>query len=282
MELEGGTAVVIGGGSGIGRGIALGLANNRMNVLVADIDAASAERVAEELRVTGVSAEAHEVDGTNPASLATLAEAASSAMGRVDVLSNNVGVVIDKPLTECTDDDWAWGIEFNLLSIIRGVQAFLPHLRRNEHGGHIVNTASLAGVLALPTSPTLPVHLGIYTATKHAIVAYSEMLRGELAAERIGVSVLCPGMVRSNLSRTTARHRPERYGGPLPDPGPTAPQVDSMMMPAEEVGPIVASAIRANRLHIFTHPEARPMVEARQQAMLDDFSFASSRRSSKS
>jgi short-subunit dehydrogenase len=124
----------------------------------------------------------------------------------------------------------------------------------------------------------MPAHLGIYTATKHAVVAFSEMLRGELEPERIGVSVLCPGLVRSNLGATSARNRPARFGGAMTEPTPPAPEIAAMMMPEEQVGPVVVDAVRANRLHVFTHPEARPMVEARQQRMLDDFAFAAKAR----
>lgn len=275
-DLKGKQAVVIGGGSGIGRGIALGLADAGADVVVADIEPKSAEAVAAEVESRGVRALAHGVDGTDPESLAGLAEAATREHGATHILSNNVGVVIDKPLTECSDRDWAWGIEFNFMSIVRGTAAFLPHLRAAGGDSHIVNTASMAGVLAIPSGPMMPAHLGIYTATKHAIVAYSEMLRGELAPDGIGVSVLCPGMVKSNLGNTTARNRPDRYGGPMKEPGPARPEIEAMMMPQEQVGPIVVAAIRANRLHIFTHPEARTAVEARQAAMLDDFTFASS------
>lgn len=273
-NVKGKQSVVIGGGSGVGRGIALGLADAGADVVVADIEQASAERVAAEISERGVRAIARRVDGTDPEALATLAEESARAHGAVHILSNNVGIVIDKALTQCTDRDWAWGIEFNLLSIVRSVTAFLPHLRATDGPAHIVNTASMAGVLAIPPGPTMPAHLGIYTATKHAIVAYCEMLRGELAADGIGVSVLCPGMVKSNLGNTTARNRPERFGGPMAEPGPPAPEIDAMMMPQEEVGPIVVAAIRANRLHIFTHPETRPAVEARQAALLEDFDFA--------
>lgn len=277
-DLKGRQAVVIGGGSGVGRGISLGFAEAGLDVVVADIERASADAVAQEVCERGVRGLAAVVDGTDPDSLAELARTAVSAHGRVHVLSNNVGVMIDRPLAECTDRDWAWGIEFNLMSIVRGVAAFLPHLRAAGGEAHIVNTASLAGVLALPPGPTMPVHLGIYTTTKHAIVAYSEMLRGELAPEGIGVSVLCPGMVKSNLANTSARNRPERFGGPMKEPGAAPPEVEPMMMPQETVGPIVVAAIRENRLHVFTHPEARPAVEARQAAMLDDFAFAASER----
>lgn len=280
-DLQGKTAVVIGGGSGIGRGIVLGFADAGMSVVVADIESGSAERVAEEVRARGARSVAIRADATDPASLEALAERATAELGAIHLLSNNVGVVIDKPLARCTEEDWGWGIEFNLLSIVRGVRVFLPRLRAHGGEAHVVSTASLAGVLALPPSPTMRAHLGIYTATKHAVVAFSEMLRGELEPERIGVSVLCPGLVRSNLGSTSARNRPERFGGALPDPGPPDPEIAALMMPEEQVGPVVVDAVRANRLHIFTHPEARPMVEARQQRMLDDFAFAARARESK-
>lgn len=272
-DLKGKNAVVVGGGSGIGRGIALGFADAGLDVVVADIEPDAAASVAKEVAARGVRALAEPVDATDPSSLEALAAAATRAHGTVHVLSNNVGVVIDRPLAECTDRDWAWGIEFNFLSIVRGVAAFLPVLRRHEES-HVVNTASMAGVLALPAGPMMPAHLGIYTTTKHAIVAYCEMLRGELAGDGVGVSVLCPGLVKSNLAATTARNRPERFGGALPAPVGPSPEIAAMMMPAERVGPVVVAAIRANRLHVFTHPEARPLVEARQASMLDDFTFA--------
>jgi short-subunit dehydrogenase len=106
------------------------------------------------------------------------------------------------------------------------------------------------------------------------VLGYSETLRSELAAEQIGVSVLCPGMVVSRLAQTSARHRPERHGGPLEVPGKMPAQLAALAMKPEQLGPLVVRAIRANRLHIFTHPERRKQVEARQQRVLDDFEFA--------
>ena len=266
--------VVIGGGSGIGRGIALAFGQAGAQVTVADIDSDTANTVAEEIQSNGSRAVGRAVDGTNPKALEELATETAKSVGPVHILSNNVGVVINKSLASCTDEDWGWGIEFNLMSIVRSVAAFLPHLREHGEESHIVNTASLAGVLAIPSAPNFPIHLGIYTATKHAVVAYSEMLRGELAPDRIGVSVLCPGMVQSNLAATSARNRPERFGGPLPEPGAPPPEAQAIMMPAERVGSIVVASVRANRLHVFPHPDARAAVEARQKAMLEDFSFA--------
>jgi NAD(P)-dependent dehydrogenase (short-subunit alcohol dehydrogenase family) len=268
-DLSGRVAVVIGGGSGIGRGIALGLATEGMHVVVADIDAASAEEVRGEIVGTGGGAMAAEADGTDRQSLGRLAETTVAEHGAVHVLSTNVGVVADRPLTSASETDWAWIIEFNLLSAVRAVDVFLPHLRASGGSAHIVVTASLAALLAPPS--VSGVHLGLYTATKHALLGYAESLRGELADVGIGVSLLCPGMVRSNLAATSARHRPARHGGPLPAPPAREPAVT--MMAPEEVGPVVARGIKANRLHILTHPASLGLVEARHAALVDDFAF---------
>ncbi len=267
-DVNGRVAVVIGGGSGIGRGIALGLATEGMRVVVADIDAVSAEGVSNEITGFGGTATAAQVDGTDRQSLGRLAEATVAEHGAVHVLSTNVGVVADRPLTTASETDWAWIIEFNLLSAVRAVDVFLPCLRASGPS-HIVITASLAALLAPPI--VSGIHLGLYTATKHALLGYAESLRGELAAEGIGVSLLCPGMVRSNLAATSARHRPARHGGPLPPPPPPEPP-DTLMSP-EAVGPVVVRGIKSNRLHILTHPASRALVEARHAALVDDFAF---------
>lgn len=271
-------AVVIGGGSGIGRGIALGLADAGARVVVADIEYEAAQRVAGELAGRGATALAAQVDATERDSLASLASTAVRELGAVHVLSNNVGILVDRRLDEAGERDWGWVIELNLMSIVRGVQVFLPALRAHGEEAHIVNTASMAAVLAQgPRS--VPVHLGLYTATKHAVLGYTEILRDELAEEGIGVSVLCPGTVQSNLAATSARHRPERYGGPFALPAAAAGRAPAGVMTPEEVGPLVVQAIVANRFHIFTHPERRKQVEERQQRMLEDFDFAAGLRS---
>jgi NAD(P)-dependent dehydrogenase (short-subunit alcohol dehydrogenase family) len=268
-ELSGRAAVVVGGGSGVGRGIALGLGAEGMRVVVADIDWAWAEAVRDEIARTGGAATAGQVDGTDRASLVGLADRTVAEHGAIHVLSTNVGAVADHPLDRASEADWGWVIEFNLLSAVRAVDVFLPHLRAAGGEAHIVITASLAALLAPPTISGL--HLGLYTTTKHALLGYAETLRGELADDCIGVSVLCPGMVRSNLAATSARHRPARHGGPLPEPPPGEPA--GTLMPPEAVGPVVVRGIKANRFHILTDPESRPLVEARHAALVDDCAF---------
>jgi NAD(P)-dependent dehydrogenase (short-subunit alcohol dehydrogenase family) len=269
-DLAGRTAVVVGGGSGIGRGIALGLAGEKMHVVVADIDGGSSAQVGDEILASGGDATAATVDATDRASLSALADLTIAGHGAVHVLVTTIGVVLDRPLDQATDEDWAWFLEFNVMAQVRSVDVFLPHLRAHGEPGHIVTTSSMAGVLALPPPMVGNTHLGLYTTTKHALVGYSEMLRHELEPAGIGVSVLCPGMVASRLATTSARNRPDRFGGPLPavehPPPPTA-------IPNEEVGPYVVRGIRANRAYIFTHPDAAGLVRQRQARVQDDFSF---------
>jgi NAD(P)-dependent dehydrogenase (short-subunit alcohol dehydrogenase family) len=263
---ESSTAVVIGGGSGVGRGIALGLAARGATVVAADIDADASRRVAEEIQANGGRARSASVDATDRASLRRLADEQDD----VSILVNTVGAIVDRPLVESTDDDWGWITEFNVMSMLRSVQVFLPLLRANGSGGHIVLTSSTAGLLAL--GPELvTIHNGLYTATKHAVIGLADMLRSELAPEGIGVSVLCPGLVAGNLSQTSARNRPARFGGPM-----TAPSRKGMpehAMPNEAVGPFVVAGIEHNRFYIFTHPQVRSMIEERHRSLLDDVQF---------
>jgi NAD(P)-dependent dehydrogenase (short-subunit alcohol dehydrogenase family) len=269
--LAGRGAVCVGGGSGVGRGIARGLAAAGARVLVADIEEANAARVRDEIVAAGGTGAAAGVDATDPDALADLARTATGTLGAVHVLVHTVGVIADTPLAAATEAEWGWFLELHLLSAVRTVNAFLPELRRHPGDAHIVVTASMAGLLALPPADTGGVNTGLYSVAKHALVGYGEMLRGELADEGIGVSVLCPGRVSSNLAATSARNRPDRFGGAFA--GPPDGSEPPGAMPNEAVGPIVVRGILGDRAYILTHPEARPMVERRQQALLADFAY---------
>ena len=251
-QLEGRTAVVIGGGGGIGRGISLGVATAGMKVVVADIEQASADRVAAELVAAGGEATAAVVDATDRSSLERLRDLAVETYGSVDLFSNNVGVITDRRLAEATEADWGWFLEFNIMSIVRGVDVFLPALRA-QPDSHLVNTSSMAGLVALDPALTGGFHTGLYVTTKHALIGYSKMLRAELAPEGIGVSVLCPGLVQGNLSVTAARNRPSRFGGP--DPSVTVQADNPFAKPNDEIGPMIVEGIRADRLYLFTHAD---------------------------
>ena len=212
---------------------------------------------------------------TSEGSLEEAAEAIERSFGKVHLLSNNAGVTLDQgPITQKSSADWEWVFSVNTFGIVKSVQAFLPALRAHGEGGHIVNTASMAGLVAIGD-----LQVGVYTASKYACVGYSEILRGELAPEGIGVSVFCPGMVESNLSATSARNRPKRFGGPLPTPDGEIPDaLRDMMITGEEAGEIVVQGIRANRLHILTHAESRGMIEMRFGQLLADCSAQEAER----
>ena len=277
-DLRGRVAVVTGGGSGIGRGIALGLAAEGMTVAVADLQRASAEKVAAEVRSSGARALALGVDVTSVESLAAAAKEIVAQAGGVNLLCANAGVLARiAPLADHSIEDWEYTLSVNVMGVVKTVAAFLPALRKSAPDAHIVNTASLGGLTADVRAP-----LGAYIASKYACVGYSEMLRHELAEEGIGVSVLCPGVVASNLTTTSAENRPGAFGeqaAPQLDPAGGAAGVSASLravqaMPAEEVGPILIRAIRANRLHVLTHPKARPLIEGRFRVLLEDFAFA--------
>ena len=271
QDLKGRTAVVTGGGSGVGRGISLGLAAEGMKVAVLDLNGGAAERVAQEIAARGTESMAVTVDVTSTQQLAAAAKEVIGRFGNVNLLCANAGVILPiGPLAENSDSDWEYVFSVNLHGVVKTVNAFLPSLREADQA-HIVNTASLGGVLSVPE-----VLVGVYTSSKYACVGYSECLRGELASEGIGVSVLCPGLVESDLYTTSAANRPDRLGGPetvvaLSKNASTSDAVAPTAMPAEDVGPILVRGIRENRLHIFTHPEALTVVEARFAGMRADF-----------
>jgi NAD(P)-dependent dehydrogenase (short-subunit alcohol dehydrogenase family) len=272
-DLTGRVAVVTGGGSGIGRGIARVFGAEGMTVAVADIQAVSAAAVAADIESAGGRALAIGVDVTSVESLAAAAEEVVARAGGVNLLCANAGVLARVgALAGHTIADWEYTLAVNVLGVVKTVNAFLPALRRSAPDAHIVTTASLGGLVSDVRAP-----IGAYVASKYACVGYSEMLRAELAGEGIGVSVLCPGVVDSNLTRTSAENRPRAFGGqePLGATGAAgAPPPPAWAMPAEDVGPIVIRAIRANRFHVLTHPQTRPLAEARFRAMLADFDFA--------
>jgi NAD(P)-dependent dehydrogenase (short-subunit alcohol dehydrogenase family) len=272
-DLAGRVAVVTGGGSGIGRGLARTFGAEGMTVAVADVRQASAEAVAAEIESAGGRAFAIGVDVTSVASLDAAAKEIAARAGGVNLLCANAGVLARvAPLAEHTIGDWEYTLSVNVLGIVKTVDAFLPALRERAPDAHIVTTSSLGGLVSDVRAP-----IGAYIASKYACVGYSEMLRAELAPQGIGVSVLCPGVVASDLMGTSAANRPGAFGAQAEPPGGgagAAPPAPVEAMPADEVGPIVIRAIRANRFHVLTHPRARRLVEGRFRALLDDFAFA--------
>ncbi len=256
-DLSDRVAVITGGASGIGRGIARALAAEGASVVVADLEAEAAEAVAAELTAEGQRAIARRVDVTDQSDLDALAAATIEAFGAVHVLANNAGVMTQGRLVDATDEDWSWIFDVNLHGLVRGVRAFLPHLR--EHApAHIVNTASMAGLAPRPAGA-----VGVYSASKAAAVIYSEMLRAELAADGIGVSALCPGPVQTRIWEAE-RNRPPRFGEPRPM---TAPARVTQGLDPDEVGRLVVDGIRRDSAHILTSPGSRERIEERMEGI---------------
>ncbi len=249
-ELAGRVAVVTGGASGIGRGLAARFAADGMQVVIADVESAALEQTAAELGVVGV-----QTDVADAASVQALADQVFDRFGTVHVLCNNAGVGGGGQIADLTLADWKWVLDVNLWGVIHGLQSFLPRLLANADGGHVVNTASMAGLFA-------SAGMGPYNATKFAVVAISETLSKELqaAGSSVGVSVLCPGFVRTNIF-DSQRNRPEALRNATKAVGDARARNDVLKqfletaMDPADVALQVRDAIVEDRFWITTHPE---------------------------
>jgi NAD(P)-dependent dehydrogenase (short-subunit alcohol dehydrogenase family) len=254
-NLEGKVAVVTGAGSGIGEGIARAAAEAGMKLVVADIDEEKARAVAADL---GSDAVACRVDVSSLASVEAMRDSAINRFGAVHLLCNNAGVWIGALMQEADIKDWQYLIDVNLYGVIYGVKAFLP-LMVEQGEGHIVNTASMGGLISGPPE-------GLYTTTKFAVVGLSEALSMEVADKGVGVSVLCPGLVNTNLITQSFAVRPEAYDSGVDHQQP-APDVASGISPLV-VGQQVMDAVREARFYIITHDDYRDIIAMRHDGIL--------------
>ena len=254
-ELNGKNAFVTGGASGIGFAMAQSLANRGVAVAIADIDPAAAEAAAARIEQGGGRACAVESDVTSESSLERAADAAVAQLGEIRIVMNNAGAFTVAPLEETRRSDWEWLLELNVIGVVNGLPTFLPRLRAQGGEAHIVNTASVSGHLPVPG-------LSIYTASKFAVVGLSECLRLELTGTSIGLSVLCPGIVRTSLLETSQRHRPERHGGTGAGGVEMRSVIEGGTDPAE-LGERDAAAIENGEFYVFTHPHLRPAFDRR-------------------
>ena len=249
-------AVVTGGGSGIGRALVDVFAREGARVVVADVDEASATDAADAVRKRGGTALAVRTDVTDLAQVQALADRAFAELGAVDVLCNNAGVALWGSLDEASHRDWQWVLGVNLWGVIHGIEAFVPRMIASGRRGHVVNTASMAGMIATRG-------LGVYNTSKYAVVGLSETLVKDLAPHGIGVSVLCPLGVDTRI-RNSERNRPAalRNDG-KPDAAPVA--LDGTTLKPDAVAEMVLSAILENRLYVITHPESLEPIRRRFQ-----------------
>ena len=265
-DLAGKTAFVTGGASGIGFALGRAFAQAGMKVMLADIETDALAAAVNSLKKSGP------VDGVicdvaDPSSVERAAKASWEAFGNVHVVCNNAGVAAGGGIDNISLDNWRWVLDVNLMGVLHGIRTFLPHIRAHGEGGHIVNTASMAGMInGMGFSP--------YSASKFAVVSMSEGLAAQVKPLGIGVSVLCPGFVRTGIGES-GRNRPQRYGPTLTlDPASPAAafvaeiarRLQTGLDPAAVAARVLA-AIRNDELYVFTHPEMRGEVDQRFAAI---------------
>jgi NAD(P)-dependent dehydrogenase (short-subunit alcohol dehydrogenase family) len=260
-SFEGRAAVITGGANGIGFATAREFARRGARVMLADIDQAALDDAVETLRADGVDAHGVVCDVRNLDNVDHLADEAFRVFGDVHVVFNNAGIAYAGPIAQTSHDDWRFVIDVDLWGPIHGVQAFLPRLIAQDADSHIVFTSSFAGLIP-------NVGLGPYCVAKYGVVALAETLAREVRANGIGVSVLCPMIVETNLLSNTERVRSADYGPASPSAAETVQQLasdptDDSVLNVEDVASLTADAIMANRLYVLPHRAARDSIRRR-------------------
>ncbi|MCY4388725.1 MAG: SDR family NAD(P)-dependent oxidoreductase [Desulfurellaceae bacterium] len=253
-------AVITGGASGIGFATALRLASRGVRLVLADIEESALDRAATELAATGTAVEGVVCDVGDLKAVQHLADTAFEKMGAVHIVFHNAGVAVGGPIAEMQHSDWEWTMRVNLWGPIHGVEAFTQRMIAQGQGGHMLFTASFAGLVP-------NVGLGPYCVSKYGVVALAEVLRRELRAHDIGVSVLCPMRVATNIGHSE-RNRPDELGGPEASPpvldqGEDNQNLAGRVLDVDDVAAQVVDAVVANRLYILPHEESRTPIRRR-------------------
>lgn len=264
MNFAGRVAVVTGGASGIGLGIARSLARRGVDVAILDIEPPALETAAHELAGLGGRILPLPLDVSDRAAVYAVAERVVSEFGRLDIAVNNAGIAYNaKPVHEAPDEMIDWSINVNLMGVLNGIKAFVPRIIATGQGGHIVNTSSIGGFQVRKSEL---MHQGLYAATKYAVTALSEGLHNDLEPYGIGVSILAPAAVATNIGASD-RNRQQQFGGATS--GSQNPELHQMLqqhgLSSDTVGERVIRAITNRETYIFTHPEARAILEARHR-----------------
>jgi NAD(P)-dependent dehydrogenase (short-subunit alcohol dehydrogenase family) len=268
-EFKGRVAVITGGASGIGRGLADRFAREGMKIVIGDIEQAALDQAVAELARSGADCAGVRCDVSEYAEVERLANAAYDTFGAVHLLCNNAGVSSQAaPSWAQTEADWKWVLGVNLWGVIHGIRAFVPHMLAQKSEGHIVNTASLSGLLSMPYGAP-------YNVSKFGVVALTEALHFELAIaqSKLKTSVLCPAWVSTRIL-DSARNRPPELVNPR------QPEIDEAWAQAfrarlaegltpETVAERVYEAVRDEQLYIWTHPEYKPAVRVRMEEVVE-------------
>lgn len=267
QDFEGKTAVVTGAGSGIGYALAERFAEARMQVVLADIQADALEQAVERLRARQAEVIGVHVDTMLKTSVENLAQKAIEAYGKVHVLCNNAGVAstagANRAVWEVPQGDWDWVMGVNFNGVLYGVQTFVPHMLEHGEPSHIVNTASLAGLL--PSG-------GTYGVSKHGVLVLTETLCNDLKSRgtQIGASVLCPGFVNTQIA-DAERNRPTGLGTGASEETERMAITRMMLQqgtPPSEIAQSVFEAIEQDQLYVLPHPQWDPIVRGRVESVL--------------
>jgi len=259
---RGKVAVITGGASGIGLAIAQRAGAEGMTVALVDVDTQALEHAATTLRSNGVAVHTLAADVADAEAMAAAAERVGEEIGETWLLVNNAGVFLSSPFLETTAQQWDFIVSVNLWGVVHGMRAFLPGMVARD-AGHVVNTSSVDGIVTVPNAAS-------YNAAKHAVTALSETVFRELEAaqSKVGVSVLCPGAVATNIVQSV-RHWPARLGPPPEVEIAEYPELDDVMAPAQ-VADIMFEAIAARRFWILTHPQQyAPAMRARTEGIIN-------------
>lgn len=262
QDVTGKVAFITGGGSGIGLGMASTFLDAGMKVVIADIRQDHLDAAMKAFAASSGNVHPIRLDVTDRAAMERAAVETERVFGKVHILCNNAGINLFTDIGTATYSDWDWVMGVNFGGVVNGVQAFVPRIKAHGEGGHVVNTASMASFVVGPGA-------GIYTTSKFAVRGLSESLRWSLAPHGIGVSVLCPGLVKSTIYESE-QIRPEALAGSKMDPAFVArlEQVHQVGMEPEEIGRKVLRAVRAGDFYIFTHPEFKEELRAIFDAVL--------------
>ncbi|MBN8820059.1 MAG: SDR family NAD(P)-dependent oxidoreductase [Sphingomonas sp.] len=268
MDIAGTTAFITGGASGIGFGIAQRLLAHGAKLVLADIrqDHLDEARQFFEERQQGRNVHTIRLDVSDREQMREAAKECEAVMGGPEILINNAGIDPSGPFKQATYQDWDYGIAINLMGPINGIMEFTPGMRRRGKGGHVVNTASLAGLTPMPS------FMAIYAVAKAGVITLTESIRDSLAEDNIGCTVLMPGPIKSRIHES-GQNRPDRFrtGSGLQENEALLAQrvVSDTWMEPTEVGDMIVDAIQHNKLYVATHGNWKEQVEARFKAMID-------------